>query len=93
MKSNANPVILGLNKGCKLDETDLKERTLAEILKELNGEEVDLQIGIKYYKNKKGQQREQILEEFRLVAIYKEEDEKYHVYEDSYLLALQKRFS
>ena len=53
---------------------------MAEILKGLNGEKLDSKIEIKYYKNKKGAQREQILEEFRLVAIYNEEDEKYHVY-------------
>ena len=80
MKSNANPVILGLNKGCNLVESKIKGKNLAEILKGLNGEILDLKIGIKYYKNKKGAQREQILEEFRLVAIYNEEDEKYHVY-------------
>ena len=80
MKSNANPLILGLNRGCNLDERKIKGKKLAEVLKDLNGEELDSKIEIKYYKTKKGEQREQILEEFRLVAIYKEEDEKYHVY-------------
>lgn len=80
MKSNANPLILCLNRGCNLDERKIKGKKLAEVLKDLNGEELDSKIEIKYYKTKTGEQREQILEEFRLVAIYKEEDEKYHVY-------------
>jgi len=79
MKSNANPLILGLNKGCKLDERKIKGKKLAEILKDLNGEVLDSKIEIKYY-NKKSGNREKNLEEFRLVAIYNEEDEKYHVY-------------
>jgi putative transposase len=80
MKSNANPLILCLNRGCNLDGRKIKGKKLAEVLKDLNGEELDSKIEIKYYKTKTGEQREQILEEFRLVAIYKEEDEKYHVY-------------
>jgi IS4 transposase len=80
MKSNANPLILGLNRGCNLDERKIKGKKLAEVLKYLNGEKLDSKIEIKYYKTKKREQREQILEEFRLVAIYKEEDEKYRVY-------------
>jgi IS4 transposase len=80
MKSNANPVILGLNKGCKLDKRKIKGKKLAEIIKGLNGEVLDSKIELKYYKKGKAGRREQILEEFRLVAIYNIEDEKYHVY-------------
>jgi putative transposase len=80
MKSNANPVILGLNKGCKLDKGRIKGKKLAEIINGLNGETLDAKIEIKYYKKEKTGRRELILEEFRLVAIYNLEDEKYHVY-------------
>lgn len=79
MKSNANPLILGLNKGCKLDERKIKGKKLAEILKDLNGEVLDSRIEIKYY-NKKLGNKEKNFDEFRLVAIYNDEDEKYHVY-------------
>jgi hypothetical protein len=80
MKSNANPVILSLNKGCNLDEKIFKGKKLAEIIKGLNGELLDAKIEIKYHKKEKMGKRELILEDFRLVAIYNMEDEKYHVY-------------
>jgi putative transposase len=80
MKSNANPVILSLNKGCNLDEKIFKGKNLAEIIKGLNGELLDAKIEIKYHKKEKMGKRELILEDFRLVAICNMEDEKYHVY-------------
>lgn len=79
-KSNTNPVILGLNSGCKLDEKKIKGKKLAEVIGGLNGEFLDSKIEIQYYKKCGAGRREFILEEFRLVAIYNIEDKKYHSY-------------
>jgi putative transposase len=80
MKSNANPGILSLNKGCKLDEERIKGLKLSEILKGLNGEILDAKVEIQYIKTGGKRRRELIMEEFRLIAVYNQDDEKYHVY-------------
>jgi len=80
MKSNANPGILSLNKGCKLDEERIKGLKLSEILKGLNKEILDAKVVIQYIKTGGKRKRELIMEEFRLIAIYNQDDEKYHVY-------------
>jgi putative transposase len=80
MKSNANPRILSLNKGCKLDKEKIKGLKLSEILKGLNKEILDAKVEIQYIKTGGKRKRELIIEEFRLIAIYNQDDEKYHVY-------------
>jgi IS4 transposase len=80
MKSNANPTILSLNKGCNLDESKIKGLKLSDVLKNLKGEALDAQIEVSYKKDISKNSKKLILEEFRLVAIYNTEAEKYHVY-------------
>jgi len=80
VKSNANPTILEINRGCKIDKSKIIGKKLAEVLSELNGEIFDVNVEIAHYNNDKRQKKNLILEEFRLVAIYNTEDEKYHTY-------------
>ncbi len=58
----------------------IKGKRLADIINELNGEILDAKIEVQYRRKGKTGRGELILDEFRLIAVYNIEDEKYHVY-------------
>ena len=79
VKSNANPLIVKLNSGCKINNAQINGKNLADVLKSINGETLDVNVEVSYHNNKK-HKKNLILKEFRIIAIYNEEFEKYHTY-------------
>jgi len=80
VKSNANPLIIGLNPGCKIDNNKITGKKLSEVLKSLNGDTLDVNVEIPHHNNRKKRKKNLIIESFRVVAIYNDELKKYHTY-------------
>lgn len=80
MKKNANPLIISDNLADNNCDVQVKDRHLKDVISELNRKTLDVEIEVPFKRRKyKGKQRKDS-ERFRLVAIYSETDEKYHLY-------------
>ncbi len=82
LKGSADPFITDVYKICKGNSIDVKGKYLSEVLPKLKRQVLDVEVEISFKRpnyNGKSKTR-QDTERFRLVAVYNEEEEKYHVY-------------
>jgi putative transposase len=82
LKGNVNPLIIFAHTTCTVNNIDVKGKHLNEILPKLNGEVLDVEVEIPFKRpNYNGKSKTKMdSERFRLVAIYNDEEEKYHIY-------------
>ncbi len=81
LKGNVNPLIIDTY-NTDPGNIDVKGRHLNEILPKLKGEVLDVEVEISFKRpNYNGKSKTRVdTERFRLVAVFNEEEEKYHVY-------------
>jgi IS4 transposase len=82
LKGNVNPLIIFAHTTCTVNNIEVKGKHLNEILPKLNGEVLDVEVEIPFKRpNYNGKSKTKMdSERFRLVAIYNDEEEKYHIY-------------
>jgi IS4 transposase len=82
LKGNVNPLIIDAYNTCTVNNIDVKGKHLNEILPQLKGEVLDVEVEIPFKRpNYNGKSKTRIdSERFRLVAIYNVDEEKYHIY-------------
>jgi IS4 transposase len=82
LKGNVNPLIIFAHTTCTVNNIDVKGKHLNEILSQLKGEVLDVEVEIPFkrpnYNGKSKTKKDS--ERFRLVAIYNADEEKYHIY-------------
>lgn len=82
LKGNVNPLIIAAYNTCTVNGINLKGKYLNEILPELKGKVLDVEVEIAFKRpNYNGKSKTRLdAERFRLVAVYNPEEEKYHIY-------------
>ncbi|MDO9097395.1 MAG: IS4 family transposase [Candidatus Methanoperedens sp.] len=82
LKGNVNPLIIDAYTTCTVNNIDVKGKHLNEILPNLKGEVLDVEVEIPFKKpNYNGKSKTRMdSERFRLIAVYNVEAEKYHIY-------------
>ena len=82
LKGNVNPLIIDAYTTCTVNNIDVKGKHLNEILPNLKGEVLDVEVEIPFKKpNYNGKSKTRMdSERFRLIAVYNIEAEKYHIY-------------
>ena len=82
LKGKVNPLIIDSYATCAVNNIDVKGKHLNEILPNLKGEVLDVEVEIPFKRpNYNGRSKTRMdSKRFRLVAIYNEEEEKYHIY-------------
>src|SRR5659263_588613 len=82
LKGNVNPLIIFAHTTCTVKNIDLKGKYLNEILPNLKGEVLDVEVEIPFRRpNYNGKSKTRMdSERFRLVAVYNLDEEKYHIY-------------
>ncbi|MEW6602775.1 MAG: IS4 family transposase [Nitrospirota bacterium] len=80
LKDSADPLILEVHRIYRGNSIDVKGKRISEILPKLKRKALDVEVEISFKRrNYNGKQRKDT-EHFRLVAVFNEEDEEYHVY-------------
>jgi len=81
IKKNMDPILVSVEEG--LSKTKSKEfvgKPVSECIKQFSGKDLDAVVKIKFKRREyKGKQKQDDMK-VRLVAIYNDEDEKYHIY-------------
>lgn len=81
IRKNMDPILVSVEEG--LSKTKSKEfagKTISECIKQLSGKDLDAVVKIKFKRRAyKGKQKQDEMT-VRLVAVYNDEDEKYHIY-------------
>ncbi len=82
LKENADPLIVDLNNACRGNSIDVKGKYISEILPKLKRQILDVEVEVSFKRpNYNGKSKTRMdTEQFRLVAVFNEDDEKYHVY-------------
>ncbi len=82
LKGNVNPLIIDAYTTCTVNNIDVKGKHLNEILPNLKGDVLDVEVEIPFKKpNYNGKSKTRMdSERFRLIAVYNVEAEKYHIY-------------
>ncbi len=82
LKENADPLIVDLNNTCRGNSIDVKGKYISEILPKLKRQVLDAEVEVSFKRpNYNGKSKTRMdTEQFRLVAVFNEDDEKYHVY-------------
>ena len=82
LKGNADPLIVDLNNTCRGNSIDVKGKYISEILPKLKRQVLDVEVEVSFKRpNYNGKSKTRMdTEQFRLVAVFNEDDEKYHVY-------------
>ncbi|SNQ59671.1 hypothetical protein MNV_1270001 [Candidatus Methanoperedens nitroreducens] len=80
MKGNADPLIIDVHNTCRGNSIDVKGKHLSEILPKLKRQVLDVEVEISFKRrNYNGKERKDSVQ-LRLVAVFNEDEEKYHVY-------------
>ena len=80
LKGNADPLIIDVHNTCRGNSIDVKGKHLSEILPKLKRQVLDVDVEISFKRrNYNGKERKDSVQ-FRLVAVFNEDEEKYHVY-------------
>jgi IS4 transposase len=80
LKKGADPLITGENLTCRGNKIGVVGKHLSEVLPRLKRQVLDVNVEVTFRRRKyKGKQRNDTAT-FRLVAIYNEEEKKYHLY-------------
>lgn len=82
LKENADPLILDVHSTCRGNSIDVKGKHISEILPKLKRQVLDVEVEISFRRqNFNGKSKTRLdTETFRLVAVFNEDEEKYHVY-------------
>ncbi|MDP2845121.1 MAG: IS4 family transposase, partial [Candidatus Methanoperedens sp.] len=82
LKGNVNPLIIAAYNTCPGNSIDVKGKYLNEILPKLKGEVLDVEVEISFKRpNYNGKSKTRMdTERFRLVAVFNEDEKKYHIY-------------
>ncbi len=80
LKGNANPLIIDVYNTCPGNSIDVKGKYLREILPKLKRQVLDVEVEVSFKRQKYNGKKRMDTERFRLVAVYNEDEEKYHVY-------------
>jgi IS4 transposase len=82
LKGSADPLIIDVYNTCPGNSIDVKGKYLSEILPKLKRQVLDVEVEISFKKpNYNGKSKTRMdTEWFRLVAVYNEDEEMYHVY-------------
>ena len=80
LKGNADPLIVSVNSICRGRSIDVVGKRVSEVLPKLKRQILDVEVEVKIKRRKyKGKQSKDV-SKFRLVAVYNEEERRYHAY-------------
>lgn len=80
LKSNANPLILEVNRTYRGRSIDIQGKHLQEVLIGLKRQVLDADVEVAFNRRAYQGKKRKDNERFRLVAVYNDEDKKYHLY-------------
>ncbi|HEY9246970.1 MAG TPA: IS4 family transposase [Candidatus Methanoperedens sp.] len=82
LKGNADPLIVDVNNTCRGNSVDVKGKHISEILPKLKRQVLDADVEVSFRRqNFNGKSKTRLeTERFRLVAVFNEDEKKYHVY-------------
>ena len=80
LKSNANPLIIGANRAYRGRSIDVRGKHLQEVLKNLKRQVLDVEVEVEFNRRAYRGKEKKDNERFRLVAVYNEDENKYHLY-------------
>ncbi len=80
LKASSDPLIVEVHNVCRGNSIDVKGKYISEILSKLKRQVLDVEVEISFKRRKYNGKEKLDTERFRLVAIFNEEEEKYHVY-------------
>lgn len=80
LKSNSNPLILEVNRIHRGRSIDVKGKQLQEILINLKRKVLDVEVEVTFKRRAYNGKKSDDVERFRLVAVYNQDEEKYHTY-------------
>jgi IS4 transposase len=80
LKSNANPLIIEANRSYRGRSIDIRGKHLQDILKDLKRQVLDVDVEVAFNRRAYRGKEKKDNERFRLVAVYNEDEDKYHLY-------------
>ncbi len=80
LMNGANPLIVGVNRTWRGRSVPVVGERLLDVLPRLKRKVLDLDVEVEFKRRKYNGKRSQAKQRFRLVAVYNEEERKYHVY-------------
>jgi putative transposase len=80
LKNNANPTIIKSNISYRGRSIDVEGRTLQEVLPKLKRQILDVNVEVSFKRRSYKSKQKEDQEKFRMVAVFNEEEEKYHLY-------------
>ena len=80
LKSNANPLIIETNRSYRGRSIDIRGKHLQDILKDLKRQVLDVDVEVAFNRRAYRGKEKKDNERFRLVAVYNEDEDKYHLY-------------
>lgn len=80
LKSNANPLIIETHSKCRGRSIDVRGKYLQDVLKDLKRRVLDVEVEVNFNRRTYRGEEKKDTERFRLMAIYNEDEDKYHMY-------------
>ncbi len=80
LKGNADPLIIDVHNKCRGNSIDVIEKRISEVLPKLKRQVLDVEVEISFKRRSYNGKERKDSEHFRLVAVFNEDEEKYHVY-------------
>jgi putative transposase len=80
LKSNANPLIIEANRSYRGRSIDVQGKHLKDILEDLKRQVLDADVEVAFNRRAYRGKEKKDNERFRLVAVYNEDEDKYHLY-------------
>jgi IS4 transposase len=80
LKSNSNPLIIKANQVCRGRSIDVRGKCLQDVLKNLKRQALDVEVEVEFNRRAYRGQEKKDTERFRLVAVFNEDENKYHLY-------------
>ncbi len=80
LKGNADPLIIGVHNTCRGNSIDVIGKHLSEVLPKLKRQILDVEVEISFKRRSYNGKERKDSEQFRLVAVFNEDEEKYHAY-------------
>jgi putative transposase len=80
LKSNANPLIIEANRSYRGRSIDVQGKHLQDILEDLKRQVLDADVEVAFNRRAYRGKEKKDNERFRLVAVYNEDEDKYHLY-------------
>jgi len=80
LKGSADPLIVSVHNTCRGNSIDVIGKHISEILPKLKRQLLDVEVEVSFKRRKYNGKERLDTERFRLVAVFNEDEEKYHVY-------------